>query len=459
MPGYANWKTLYAEEYLTLFEEGYDVGEKPASDLKSEFLPFPQEIRGELDPGTISEADWEKAYWNLWKARDRGLRSGYPYVEPDEFDAIIKESGAAPALTPLDEAAYQERIKGAWFGRCAGVVLGKPLEMGYDRIKIREYLESVEAYPLNDWVPAQSEKLKKTLRQDCLPSCRDHVSFAQPDDDLHYTILALLMMEKRGDQFLTKEIGCHWLDNIPYHWFWCSSRQAYYHMVNLRSDRPADEQIAEIPWRLNPWRECIDGQLRGDFWGYIAPGNPRQAATLSYKDCSFNLTKNGIYGCLFVTGCVSAALSEKPTVETIIQGGLSVIPQRSRLAETVLQVISWYRETGDWVAIADKIYERYGHLPFAGTMNNMAMVVLGLLHGQLDYTKTITTAIMCGTDTDCNGGTSGSIVGAAIGYNRIEGRWVEPLNDRIKTVVASFGEGKISDLIARTVAQRLRSKP
>ncbi len=150
MPGYADWKTLYKEEYLTLFEEGYDVGEQPTPDMKSEFLPFPEDVRGELDPGTIAESDWEKAYWNLWKARERGQRAGYSYVEPDDFDEIIKEAGASPSLTALDESTYQERIKGAWFGSCAGVILGKPLEMSFDRLKIREYLESLDAYPLND---------------------------------------------------------------------------------------------------------------------------------------------------------------------------------------------------------------------------------------------------------------------------------------------------------------------
>jgi ADP-ribosylglycohydrolase len=81
----------------------------------------------------------------------------------------------------------------------------------------------------------------------------------------------------------------------------------------------------------------------------------------------------------------------------------------------------------------------------------MAIVVLALIHGQLDYTKAITTAVMCGIDTDCNGGTVGSIVGAAVGYAGLDQRWISPLNDRVKTVVANFGEGSISDLVRRTI--------
>lgn len=52
----------------------------------------------------------------------------------------------------------------------------------------------------------------------------------------------------------------------------------------------------------------------------------------------------------------------------------------------------------------------------------------------------------------CNSATAGSIVGAAVGYDGMDPRWVTPLNDTVKTVVADFGEGKISDLVGRTIA-------
>ena len=85
---------------------------------------------------------------------------------------------------------------------------------------------------------------------------------------------------------------------------------------------------------------------------------------------------------------------------------------------------------------------------------NLAMVVLALVHGNLDYEKTITTAVMAGMDVDCNGATAGSICGAAIGYERLPQRWIAPLNDTVKTVVASFGQGSISSLAERTLALR-----
>ena len=354
-----------------------------------------------------------------------------------------------PHLEPLSDDGYAERIKGAWYGRIGGVILGKPFEMHLDRHDIKNYLESVGAYPLNDRTPHRSEKLDMTLRSK--PSTLGNVTYAEPDDDIHYTILGLLLLEKYGFGFSKYDVGKAHLDNIPYHWLWSCTRQSYYHMVNMTEDRADEDQIAEFPTKLNPWREGINTAIRADFWGYIAPANPRRAARIAHREVTFNAVKNGTYSSMFVAGALSAALSQNPSVETILQGGLSVIPRQSRLAHMVHEVSDRYATDQDRIPVCDRIYDKYGHLPFLNAMHNMAFVVLGLIHGQLDYSKTITTTVMCGMDTDCTGGTAASIVGAAVGYEGLDHRWITPLNDHVKTVVAGYGEGSISGLVQRTV--------
>jgi hypothetical protein len=437
MPGYASWKTLFKDELFQLREEGYPV----------------RDFAAELGPER-NEAEWEMAYWRLWAARDRGIRPDFPYSEPDDLETILAEADPAPELAPLTEAEYLNRLRGGWYGRCGAVVLGKPLEMGYDRLMVKKYLESVGAYPLDDWVPARSETLGITLREDCVPSTLGNVHYVQPDDDIHYTVTALLLAEQKGPNFTVTDVGRNLLDNVPYNWLWVADNQAYYHMVNLTADRPVDQQVAEIRMKLNPWRECMDGHLKADLWGYLTPGDPRRGAQWIHRTGSLSLVKNGLYGGMWVAGCISAAMSAHPTVETILRGGLSCIPRRSRLAEAVRNVTTWYRENPDWVAVCDRIYEHYGHWYFAAAINNLAFVALALLEGGLDFTRTITTAVMCGTDTDCNSATAGSIVGAAIGYDALPQRWIAPLNDTVKTAVAWYGEGKISGLVARTLALR-----
>ena len=445
MPGYADYKKLYAEEYRTLFEEGYDVEKYIVDDENSEgFCPSPKN----QDKYPETDDFWKRPYENLVKILGTELRKDYPYVEPNDFDEIMKQAGKMPQLEPLSDEEYKNRIYGAFYGRCSAVILGKPLEMGLTKKFIKEYLESVDAYPLNDFVPARSEKLNFTLREDCIYSAKDHVEFAQSDDDIHYTLLGLSLVENCGLDFKKSDIGNHWLDNFSYHWCWCASRVAYYHMVGGTLD------LDKIPYTIDPWRECIDGQIRTDIWGYIFPAQIEKACKYAHKDTSFSLTKNGIYGGMFVAGALAGALSKNPTTDLIIDSGLASIPQKSRLYEAISLVREWYNETKSWDETADRIIDKYGYLPNEATINNMAMVALGIVAGELDYTKSITIATMCGMDTDCNAGTVGSIVGAAIGLDNIEKRWYEPLNDTIKSALASFGQCKISDICERIIKQK-----
>ena len=457
MPGYANWKDLFALEYLQLYEEGYPVGATTEPDFAASYLP--DRVHSASDRSVLTEADWEEAYHCLWRQRERGIRQDFPFNEPDDFEKIIADAADVPTLTPLSDEDYAERIKGAWYGRIGGVILGKPFEMRLDRKFIKRYLESLDAYPLNDWTPHHSPALDFTLRSKA--STLGNVEFAEPDDDIHYTILGLMLLEDKGFGFSKLDVANNHLRNIPYHWLWSCTRQSYYHMVNLRDDRPVAEQIAEFPTKINPWREGINTAIRADFWGYIAPSDPRRAARIAYREVTLNAVKNGVYSSMFVAGALSAALSRNPTVDTILAGGLSVIPQRSRLAHIVGEVQNWYARDQDWVKTCDRIYDKYGHLPFLHALHNMAFVVLSLIHGQLDYTKTITTAVMCGMDTDCTSGTAASIVGAAVGYRGLDQRWIAPFNDHVKTVVAGFGHGSISGLVQRNIDlwHKLRHEP
>lgn len=456
MPGYASWEQLYKEEYFQMKEEGIDLsGITAPQDMRFQ-LPVPSENSAAKEK---NEPFWEKAYHTLFARYAQGPSADFPYDEPVALNDIMKKAPAMPGLGgAVSGETYRRRIQGAFSGRCAAVALGKPLEMGMNRESIERYLRSIGEYPLNDFVSERSEALNITLRQDCLPSTKGHVQYMQSDDDIHYTLLALALAESKGASFTAKDVGMNWLDNVPYHWFWCASRQAYYHMVNLTDSEDRDAQIARIPLSINPWRECIDGQIRCDLWGYIRPGDPRAAAELAYRDCSFSLIKNGCYGGMFVAGCIAAALTDRPSVGTILSGGLACIPEKSRLSEAVRRVMAWHEQDGNWVETCKRIEKAYGHLPFAATINNLSMVTLALLEGNLDYTKTITTAVMCGIDTDCNAGTAGSIVGAAIGIDAIEKRWIEPLNDTIRSAVASFGTCSISE-IERRICKLGESRP
>ena len=78
-------------------------------------------------------------------------------------------------------------------------------------------------------------------------------------------------------------------------------------------------------------------------------------------------------------------------------------------------------------------------------------MVLGLLYGEGDFSKSIGIAVMGGWDTDCNGATVGSVLGAILGASALPIQLTAPLNDRLRSALVGFDDSKFSDLAARSL--------
>lgn len=104
----------------------------------------------------------------------------------------------------------------------------------------------------------------------------------------------------------------------------------------------------------------------------------------------------------------------------------------------------------DWEGAYAAVRGRYRHYDRVHTINNACFVVLGLLYGDGDFGRAISIAVECGLDTDCNGATAGSIIGAVLGADAIPERWIEPLDDRVRSIVSGFDNSSISRLANRT---------
>ena len=72
--------------------------------------------------------------------------------EPEGFDEILALGRPAPAVPPT--ATLGDRVAGAWLGRAAGCVLGKPVE-GLPREGIRAIAEATGNWPVRGWFTAE----------------------------------------------------------------------------------------------------------------------------------------------------------------------------------------------------------------------------------------------------------------------------------------------------------------
>lgn len=373
-------------------------------------------------------------------------RDDFPYGEPSDLEAICaaRPDGPRRFEATFAEPELYDRILGAWLGRCAGCLLGKPVE-GWPKERIESYLKLADAYPLTNYVPYLVPHPREyILHPSAREATRGHIEGMARDDDLDYTIMGLHILEEHGLDFTTEDVAAEWVTHFPYEMVYTAERIAYRNLVNGLTPR-------HTAFYRNPYREWIGAQIRADTWGYVSPGRPERAAELAFRDAALSHVKNGIYGEMWVAAMLAAAFVVDD-IREVIKVGLSEIPANCRLAEAVHQVVSWSEECATWEEAWERVAEAYGTYHRVHTINNACLVLLGLLYGQGDFERAISIAVMGGWDTDCNGATTGSIMGGLLGAQALPEKWIAPLGDRLKSIVTGFTECAISDLAQRTLA-------
>ena len=371
------------------------------------------------------------------------------YIEPSALDEIRAQRPNGPRQLEcnLNDDQLYDRIYGGWLGRAAGCALGKPVE-GWPKKRIDDYLEEMGIEQLVDYIPFHEKKIPEVLKT----STRGNITFMDRDDDMDFPILGLLALERKGVDFTARTMAHIWLEYMPFSTLYTAENVAYRNFV-MSLWPPESARFR------NPFREWIGAQIRADIFGYVAPGNPDKAAELAFYDGSISHDKNGIYGEMFVASMLAAAFVSSD-IEEIIAIGLSEIPKSSRLAEAVNDTLVWCREDKNWEVIWGKIYEKYGHYHGVHTINNAALVVMGLMLGADDYERGITATVRAGWDTDCTAATVGSILGVMRGAADLPKKWIQVFNDRLVSAVRNENNNKISDLARRTlvVARELQMK-
>ena len=365
--------------------------------------------------------------------------ASFPYEEPSDLDAIraLRPDGPRRMALSLGDDAIRDRIHGAWLGRAAGCLLGKPVE-GWPHKRIDKYLDSMGALPLDDYMPYRDGAFPPHMK----PCTRGNIECMARDDDLDYPILGLLALENNGAELTSRHMANTWLSRMPYKNVYTAESVAYRNFVNGRW--PPESAT----WR-NPYREWIGAQIRADVFGWAAPGWPERAAELAFRDASISHTKNGIYGEMFVAAMLAASFATSD-MEEIVRIGLSEIPARCRLAEAVRDAMAWSRGEADWEAVWERVNGKYGHYHGVHTINNAAIVVMGLAFGANDYENGIVVAVRGGCDADCNGATAGSVLGAKFGAAALPEKWTGVLGDRLLSYVRGCNENRISELAERT---------
>lgn len=459
MAGWDSFKDLVKEEIKQKQDEGSNV-------------------EGFLEKVEAAGDDEEQLMVVYRKLMAQPVAADFPYVEPNELEDIRRERPVGPrqSSSALSDEQWRDKFYGAWLGRSAGCALGKSLECGPfmfgsgDRPgwkNVMLWFQGANAWPIANYTPGKSsakEEYGFDVNQEFgHKSFLENIKCMESDDDIRYTVLGLIMLEEKGLDWETWDVGKLWHSRLRFYQVATAETKAYLNFAHLscymNQEKPQDwpEKKDWVRTFKNPYREWIGAQIRVDGLAYGAAGNPELAADLAWRDASFSHTKNGIYGAMFVAAMIAASFVETDN-EKIIEAGLSEIPKNCRLAHDVRKAVEIAKSAKDQVELVDRIWEAFKHYHPVHTNNNAALVAATLLFAGDNYELGITTAVLGGWDTDCNGATVGSILGAKLGAKRIPEKWAAPLNDTLYSEVIDFHPIAISECARRSyeVFRKLR---
>ncbi|TFD54248.1 ADP-ribosylglycohydrolase family protein [Cryobacterium sp. Hh11] len=374
-------------------------------------------------------------------------------TEPDDLEDIralltVSDEGVIPPTDAMnvDPTTIQDRIHGAWLGRAAGCLLGKPVEK-IPRDGIRLIAQSTANWPIASYFtevgldPAIADRFPWNRRSRST-SLIENIDGMPEDDDLNFPLIALDLLERVGRNFTTRDVAESWLANLPGGRVFTAERITYRNLLNGYEP----EEAGAIQ---NPFREWIGAQIRADVYGWVNPGRPGTAAELAWRDARLSHRRNGVYGAMFVAAASASAIVSD-SVDEVLSAALEIIPPDSRYATAIRFGMDLGRSTHATERALDLLYAEYGHLHWVHVLNNAALLAFSLVRGAGDFETTITLAVTGGWDTDSTGATAGSITGALTGARGLPGRWVDPLKNRLATSLPAYDQIGFDELAART---------
>jgi len=304
----------------------------------------------------------------------------------------------------LTKEQIKDKIKGGWAGQTIGVTFGGPYEFRFNGTYIQDY------QPLL-WYDGY---LKNTMLNN--PGLYD---------DLYMDLTFVDVFEKYGldapvDSFANAFANAGYM-------LWHANQAARYNILN------GIKAPASGSWQHNPHADDIDYQIEADYAGLMSPGMPNAASAISDKIGHIMNYGDGWYGGVFIGAMYSLSFTSND-LNYIVTEALKTIPKQSTFYQCINDVIGWHRKYPlDWHQTWFEIQKKWSEdkacaegifRPFnIDAKVNSAYVVLGLLYGKGDFSKTLELCTRAGQDADCNPSSAGGILGTILGYDKIPGYW------------------------------------
>ncbi len=376
------------------------------------------------------------------------MRDDWPYVEPVGLDEIrVVSRPDRPAVVPVEAGEVAPAIEAASLARVAGCILGKPFELDLTLEQIRAALEAEGRWPLSDYPTlAVLDRLPMRIGQ-WAETAGDQLRWVAPDDDLNYTIIGMLVLERFGLDFTVEQLRDVWVQQLPMVAVFGPERTMLARAALHGLDAGAPDTAAEWASSLNPRDEWCGALIRADPYGYACPGDPETASALAWRDASFTHRRTGVYGSMFIAAALAVAPVRDDPIR-MFEDALAFVPQQSRFAHAVTDALADVDAATDWLDGYRRIHARWPEHTHCRIYQEV-----GTLVNTLAFAETagdaIAIQVMQGNDTDSYGATAGSLAGLFFGAGSLDERWIEPFNDDLRSALALFHERSLTKVAAR----------
>jgi ADP-ribosylglycohydrolase len=312
---------------------------------------------------------------------------------------------------------YAERVYAGCVGKVIGVFLGQPIE-GWSNERIERELGEVNGFV--------SERLGKPI--------------VVSDDDIAGTFVFIRALRDHaaGRAITSEQIGRTWLNYlIEYEntlaWFGLGRGSEHTAFLRLQAGIPAPRSGS---MELNgQWlAEQIGGQIFIDGWGMVAPGDPDLAVELAGRAARVSHDGAAVHAAQAVAAMEALAFVEQDMTK-LLDCALARLPPDSPIRTVHVDVRAWAAAHGsDWRKTLACIMKKYGGSR-AGVVPEHAIMVMAWAHAPDSFSRAMTICAMAGSDTDCNLGNVGCLMGikqGTGGFIAADGRdWREAFADRM----------------------------
>ncbi len=304
----------------------------------------------------------------------------------------------------MTTTTLQDKIKGGWAGQTIGVTYGGPVEFRFQGSMINDYQPIV-------WYDGY---IKKTMLEN--PGLYD---------DLYMDLTFVDVFEKKGIDAADEEHAKAYA-NAGYV-LWHANQAGRYNILNgIKAPQSGH-------WLNNPHADDIDFQIEADFSGLMSPGMPNTAARIGDGIGHIMNYGDGWYGGVYIGAMYSLAFTSTD-INFVVREALKTIPTQSTFYQCMADVIAWHdRYPADWKQTWFEIQKKWSDENGCpdGVFSafnidakiNSAYIVLGLLYGNGDFTRTLEITARAGQDADCNPSSAGGILGTMLGYEKIPPFW------------------------------------